>query len=241
MSVRFEQHEHVGVLIIDRPERANAIDLATGLALSEAFDRLDGDEATRVVILAATGDRAFCAGMDLDAVRAGQAADINGLPGGFAGVVRRDFPKPIIAAVEGAALGGGFEIVLACDLVVASNRARFGLPEVRLGLIAASGGLLRLPRRIPPVLATELILTGEPIDAGRALALGLINQVTPAGAAREAAFVLAEQIAAHDPRAVRASLQLARSVARGDETEAWKASTELSAWLTTVSAAEEVR
>ena len=231
MPIRREQRGRVSVLIIDRPERANAIDLDTSQELSTAFDELAADHAVRVVVLTGAGERVFCAGMDLKAVAAGQAREINGVAGGFTGLVRRELPKPIVAAVEGAAMGGGFEIALACDLVVASETARFGLPEVGHGLIAASGGLVRLPRRMPAVLAVEAILTGEPIGADRAMALGLINRVAPAGQALSIALELASTIAERDAGAVQASVSLARSVARGDESDAWRTSAELAASL----------
>ncbi|HET9123777.1 MAG TPA: enoyl-CoA hydratase-related protein [Solirubrobacteraceae bacterium] len=219
----------VTVLTINRPDRANAIDLDTALALSTAFEQLADDPAVRVVVLAGAGERVFCGGMDLGAVRAGLASQINAVPGGFAGIVRRSFPKPVVAAVEGAAIGGGFEIVLACDLAVASRTATFALPEVGHGLTAASGGLVRLPRRIPAALATELLLTGERIDAGRALALGLVNRVTDPGAVLTEALALAAAIAARPAAAVDASVALARQVARGDESEAWRRNDELAA------------
>jgi enoyl-CoA hydratase len=167
--------------------------------------------------------------MDLGAVGAGLAPQINAVPGGFAGIARRSFPKPVVAAVEGAAIGGGFEIVLACDLAVASRTATFALPEVGHGLTAASGGLVRLPRRIPAALATELLLTGERIDAERALALGLVNRVTDPGAVLTEALTLAATIAARPAAAVDASVALARQVARGDESEAWRRNDELAA------------
>ncbi|MDE3130710.1 MAG: enoyl-CoA hydratase/isomerase family protein [Acidobacteriota bacterium] len=231
MPARSEHREDICILTIDRPERANSIDLETALELSAALDQLAEDEGTRVVVLTGAGDRVFCAGMDLKAVAAGLAEEINNVPGGFAGIVRRDFPKPIIAAVEGAAIGGGFEIVLACDMVVASEQAQFGLPEVGHGLIAASGGLIRLPKRIPPALAVELLLTGEPIGSGRAQELGLVNRVVPTGTALTGALELAALIAARDPAAVRASVTLARTVARGDEAAAWASCADLAADL----------
>ena len=221
MPARIEHREDVCLLTIDRPERANSIDLETALGLSAALDELAEDERTRVVVLTGAGSRVFCAGMDLKAVQAGLARQINDVPGGFAGIVRRDFPKPIIAAVEGAAIGGGLEIVLACDMVVASELAQFGLPEVGHGLIAASGGLIRLPKRIPPALAVEMLLTGEPMSSTQARELGLVNRVVPTGTALAAALELASTVAARDPAAVRASVTLARSVARGDEEAAW--------------------
>jgi enoyl-CoA hydratase/carnithine racemase len=221
VPARSEQRDDICILTIERPERANSIDLETALELSASLDGLAQDERTRVVVLTGAGSRVFCAGMDLKAVEAGLDQEINSVPGGFAGIVRRDFPKPIIGAVEGAAIGGGFEIVLACDMVVASEQAQFGLPEVRHGLIAASGGLIRLPRRIPPALAVEMLLTGEPISSARALELGLVNRIAPTGMALASALELAQTVAARDPAAVRASVTLARSVARGDEERDW--------------------
>ena len=231
MPARSEHRGNICILTIDRPERANSIDLQTALEMSTALDGLAEDEQTRVVVLTGAGSRVFCAGMDLRAVQAGLAEEINNVPGGFAGIVRRDFPKPIIGAVEGAAIGGGFEIVLACDMVVASEQAQFGLPEVGHGLIAASGGLVRLPKRIPPALAVEMLLTGEPISSARARELGLANRVVPAGTTLEAALGLADAVAARDPRAVSASVRLARAVARGDEDAAWASCSELAEGL----------
>ncbi|HEX4421357.1 MAG TPA: enoyl-CoA hydratase-related protein [Solirubrobacteraceae bacterium] len=228
----------MAVLTIDRPDKANSIDLETALELSNALDELAADPATHVVVLTGAGDRVFCAGMDLGAVREGLAPRINAVPGGFAGLVRRSFPKPVVAAVEGAAIGGGFEIVLACDLVVASRAARFALPEVGHGLTAASGGLVRLPRRIPAALAIEMVLTGERIDADRALALGLVNRVVEPGGALPAALSLAAVIAERPAAAVNASVTLARQVARGDETEAWQMNDDLAAKVAAAAAAD---
>ena len=219
----------VAVVTIDRPDRANSIDLDTALALSTTLDELAADPGTRVVVLTGAGERVFCAGMDLGAVSEGLAPQINSVPGGFAGLVRRSFPKPVIAAVEGAAIGGGFEIVLACDLVVASRAATFALPEVGHGLTAASGGLVRLPRRIPAALAVELLLTGARLDADRALDLGLVNRLAEPGDALAQALELAATIADRPAAAVDASVTLARDVARGDETDAWRRSDELAA------------
>jgi enoyl-CoA hydratase/carnithine racemase len=161
--------------------------------------------------------------MDLKAVEAGQADAINGVSGGFAGLARRDFPKPIVAAVNGAAMGGGFEIVLACDLVVAAEHAKFGLPEVTVGLMAASGGAVRLPQRLPWPIAMEMLLLGEPLAAQRALELQLVNRVVPGPEAVGAAVELATRLAAHDPLAVEAAKRVARtSVAQG-EVAGWEA------------------
>ena len=181
MAIALEQRGRVCVLVIDRPGQANSIDLQTARQMAELLDGVADDPEIRAVVLTGAGDRVFCAGMDLGAVRDGHAAEINGLPGGFAGLVQRELPQPVIAAVNGAAIGGGFELVLACDLAITSDTARFALPEVGHGLIAASGGLVRLPRRLPPPLAVEMLLTGAPIAAARALELGLVNRVVAAG------------------------------------------------------------
>src|SRR3954453_12719352 len=199
MPVSGWQHGRVRVVVIDRPDRANAIDLETAEALAGTLDELEHDDDTWAVILTGAGERVFSAGMDLKAVQAGEADAINGVSGGFAGIVRRDFSKPIVAAVNGAAMGGGFEIVLACDLVVAAEHARFGLPEVTRGLMAASGGAVRLPQRLPWPVAMELLLLGEPLDAARALALQLVNRIVPAAEVVDAAVELAERLAPHRP------------------------------------------
>lgn len=229
MGVSYEQDGEVRIIVIDRPDRANAIDLDAARRLSETFDEAERDDATRTVVLTGAGDRVFSAGMDLGAVRDGQAAAINGVHGGFAGIVRREFPKPLIAAVNGAAMGGGFEIVLACDLVVAARNARFGLPEVTRGLLAASGGAVRLPLRLPAALALELLLVGEPIDAERGHELGLVNAVVPEGGAREAATNLAHRIGANAPLAVRVAKRVARVALTAGEDEAWMLNGELAA------------
>jgi enoyl-CoA hydratase len=160
--------------------------------------------------------------MDLKAVEAGHAPAINGVAGGFAGLVQRAFPHPLIAAVNGVAVGGGFEIVLACDLAIAAENASFGL-------MAASGGLVRLAKRLPPALALELALTGEPIDASRAFQLGLVNRVVPRGRALEEATALASRIAANAPVAVRASKQLLRFSLENADGDAWSLNSSLSA------------
>jgi enoyl-CoA hydratase/carnithine racemase len=239
MAVSDWQEGRVRVVVIDRPERANAIDLETGLALSAMFDALEADDDTWAVVLTGAGERVFSAGMDLGAVAAGQAGAINGAPGGFAGIVRREFSKPVVAAVNGAALGGGFEIVLACDLVVAGRSARFGLPEVTRGLIAASGGLVRLPERLPWALAMQHILLGEPLTADEALAHGLVNQVVDDPDVVPAAVALAERICANGPLAVRASKSIARTAVAQGQAAAWQINDELAPTITTSQDAAE--
>jgi enoyl-CoA hydratase/carnithine racemase len=238
MGVQCEQDEHVSIVTIDRAHRANSIDLETAQQLSLIFDELEHDERVRAVVLTGAGDRIFCAGMDLGAVEAGQAAAINGVAGGFAGIVRRDFPKPLIAAVNGAALGGGFEIVLACDLAVAAANARFGLPEVGLGLFAASGGAVRIALRLPSALALEYLLLGDAIDAQRALELGLVNRIVAEGAARDGAVELAHRISRNAPLAVQAAKQIARTAMTAGEGQAWALNDQLA---NRVTASEDAR
>lgn len=229
MPVLRERRDAVEILTIDREKAANAIDLETSRALADAFDELESDEQARAAVITGAGDRVFCAGMDLTAVRDGTAPAINRVSGGFAGIVRRDFPLPLVAAVNGAAVGGGFEIVLACDLVVAAEHATFGLPEVKRGLFAASGGLVRLARRISPPVAFELVFTGDTIDAQRAERLGLVNRVVGRGRALETALRLAQQIAQNAPLALRASKQLLRSSLNFPEDELWELNAKLAA------------
>src|SRR5215203_580777 len=191
MPVSGWQQGRVRVVVIDRPDRANSIDLETAEALAAAFDEIERDDDTWAVVLTGAGERVFSAGMDLKAVAAGQADQINSVAGGFAGLVRRDFPKPIVAAVNGAAMGGGFEIVLACDLVVAAEHARFGLPEVTVGLMAASGGAVRLTANGPlAVQASKRVARATLADgeaAGWQLNAELAAAVTGSEDAAEAA------------------------------------------------------
>jgi enoyl-CoA hydratase/carnithine racemase len=192
--------------------------------ITAALDDLEADDDAWVVVLTGSGDRAFCAGMDLKAFANGEGASIIGRTGGFAGIAKRRFPKPIIAAVNGAALAGGCEIVLACDLVVAADHAVFGIPEVKRGLLASGGGLIRLPTLLPRAIALELALTGDPIDAGRALQLGLVNRVTPLADLMAAALALADRIAENAPLSVRRSKEVIRSIDGLTEAEAWDVS-----------------
>lgn len=230
MPLERSRQDHVELIVINRPEAANSIDLETGEQLAAAFDELQEDPEVRAVVLTGAGERAFCAGMDLKAVQAGLADRINGVSGGFGGLVRRaDFRHPVVAAVNGTAVGGGFELMLACDIVVAAEEALFGLPEVRQGLMAASGGLVRLTKRIPAPVALELALTGERIDAGRAYELGLVNRVVPRSAVLEEAMSLAVKVAGNAPVAVRASKRLLRFALEGDDAASWELNNELSA------------
>ncbi len=205
------RHEVVGttlLITLDRP-KANAVDVTTSLALYDAFARLRDDPALRVGVLTGTG-RFFSAGWDLKAAAAGEAVNADHGPGGFAGLTELwDLDKPVIGAVNGLAVGGGFELALACDLLVAAEEARFALTEVTLGLVPDSGGLLRLPDRLPRALATELLLTGRWLDATEAGRWGLVNRVVPAGDVLR----LAAEIAAGAPLAVAAVKAVLRATA----------------------------
>jgi enoyl-CoA hydratase/carnithine racemase len=216
-----ERRGHVEILTINRPEARNAINGAVSKAMGAALDELAEDPEVWVVVLTGSGDKAFSAGMDLKAFAAGEGAAIIDAPGGLGGIVKREFEKPLIAAVNGSALAGGCEIMLSCDLVVAADHALFGIPEVQRGLMAGAGGLLRLPRRLPLAVAMELALTGDPIDARRALELGLVNRVVPADRLMEETLVLAERIAANAPLAVRYSKQVMRQAGELTDEQAW--------------------
>jgi enoyl-CoA hydratase len=217
-----ERRGHVEILTINRPDARNAINGAVSAAMSAALDELTDDPDVWVVVLTGAGEKAFSAGMDLKAFAAGEGAAVMNPSGGFGGIARRRFPKPVIAAVNGSALAGGLEIVLSCDLVVAADHATFGIPEVKRGLIAGAGGLFRLPRRIPLAVALELALTGDPIDAARAHQLGLVNQVVARARLMEEALVLAERIAENAPLAVRYSKSVMLGALGADEAEGWR-------------------
>lgn len=201
----------VMVIAINRPEVRNAVDLATTEALAAALDELDARDDVVVGILTGSGGY-FCAGMDLKAFARGERPVIKGR--GFGGLTEAPPQKPLIAAVEGVAFGGGFELALACDLIVAASDSKFGLPEVKRGLLAAGGGVLRLPRRLPYHLAMELILTGATFTAAQAQTWGLVSRIAAPGSALSRARELAAEIAANGPLAVRASKYL---VTQSDE------------------------
>jgi enoyl-CoA hydratase/carnithine racemase len=216
-----ERRGHVEILTLNRPEARNAINGGVSKAMSGIMDELTDDTDCWVVVITGSGEKAFCAGMDLKAFSSGEGGDIIGASGGFAGLTMRDFPKPIIAAVNGSALAGGFEIMLSCDLVVAAEHATFGIPEAKRGLIAGAGGLIRMPKRLPMAIALELAMTGDPIDAERAHALGLVNKVVPAADLLTEALALAERIAANAPLAVRYSKSVMKRAAEVPESEGW--------------------
>jgi enoyl-CoA hydratase len=204
-EVRVERQEAVLVVTIDRPAVKNAINTAAAQLIGAAMDRLDEDATLFVGVITGAGG-VFSAGMDLKAFLAGEKPHVPGR--GFAGIVERPPSTPLIAAVEGPALAGGFEIALACDLIVAGEGAAFGLPEVKRGLIAGGGGLLRLPRKAGLPKATEWALTGDRIPAAEAHAAGVVNRLVPDGQALPAALELAEKIAANAPLAVQATRRI---------------------------------
>jgi enoyl-CoA hydratase/carnithine racemase len=206
-SIRLDVRDLVATITLDRPQVRNAIDLPTAIALENAIDEAEQNQDVRAIVLAATGP-VFSAGMDLKALTATGDRPITKRRGAF-GIAAQPPEKPMIAAVQGKALGGGLEIALTADLIVASEDAEFGLPEVRRGLLAGAGGVLRLPRRIPRNVALEMIMTGTPISAQRAYELGLVNRVVPSGQALDVAQTLAQEIALNAPLAVRMSKWIA--------------------------------
>jgi len=196
-----EVRDGVLIVTINRPEAKNAMNKAAAEGIAAAMDRLDADDDLRVGILTGAGGT-FCSGMDLKGFLRGESPSVEGR--GFGGVVQAPPKKPLIAAVEGYALAGGLELMIACDLVVANAGAKFGIPEAKRGLVAAAGGVMMLPDQIPERIAMELALTGEFIDAQRAYELGLINKVVE-GSALDGALELAKKIVANGPLAVRVS------------------------------------
>lgn len=212
-----ERRGAVLIVTINRPRARNAINNAVAEGIAAAMDTLDGDPELSVGVLTGA-EGTFCSGMDLKAFVRGETPHVAGR--GFAGLTFAPPRKPLIAAVEGWALAGGCEIVLACDLVVAAETAKFGIPEVKRGLAAAAGGLFRLPVRIPYHVAMEMILTGEHIEAPRGYELGLVNKVTPTGGALDAALDLAHKIAANGPLAVVASKAVVRQANGWSDEEA---------------------
>ncbi len=201
-EVLTSQDNGILVITLNRPKARNAANRALAEGVAAAIDELDGNEDLRVAILTGAGGT-FCSGMDLKAFVTGEMPHIAGR--GFAGLTESSPRKPLIAAVEGYALAGGLELAISCDMIVAADDAKFGIPEVKRGLAAAAGGLMKLPRQVPPRIAMELALTGDFIDAQRALEIGLINKVVPSGSALDGAKELASRIAANGPMAVAAS------------------------------------
>jgi len=218
-AVRLQVIDEVLVVTLDRP-KANAIDVATSRALYGAFQRLEDDPSLRVAVLTGAGDRFFSAGWDLKAAAAGEAVDADHGPGGFGGLTELfGRTKPVLAAVNGLALGGGLELALAADLIVIAEHAELALPEVGLGVVADSGGLLRLPRRLPDVVAREMLLTGRRMSAAEAGRWGLVNRVVVGRDLMGAALDLAAKICAGAPLAVAAIEEVLAATAAMDVQE----------------------
>ncbi|MGY1805373.1 crotonase/enoyl-CoA hydratase family protein [Blastococcus sp. SYSU D00922] len=218
-EVLVERRGAVQVITINRPQARNALNAAVAQAVAAAVDELDASNELRAGVLTGAGGF-FSAGMDLKAFLRGETPAIEGR--GLCGITRTPPRKPLVAAVEGGALAGGFELVLACDLVVAGRSARFGVPEVKRSLVAAGGAALLLPQRVPRAVALELLLTGDPIDAGRAEAVGLVNRVVDDGAALDAAVEFAAAVAANGPLAVAATKEVVLSAPSWSPDEAWE-------------------
>ena len=224
-EVLVERRGGVQVITINRPQAKNALNAAVAQGIAAAVDELDEDDSLRVGVLTGAGGT-FCSGMDLKAFLTGELPIVEGR--GLGGITQAVPRKPLIAAVEGWALAGGFELLLACDLVVAAETARFGVPEVKRGLVAGAGAAFLLARRVPQAIALEMLLTGEPVSAQRAAEVGLVNRLAPEGGALDAAIALAEVIAANGPLAVAVSKQIARSTFDWTIEQGWQTQGELS-------------
>lgn len=218
-EIHVERNGRVLIVIIDRPKSRNAIDRATSEAIAAAMDRLDADESVNVGIITGAGGH-FCSGMDLKAFSNGERVELPGR--GLAGIIETPPKKPLIAAVEGYALAGGCEIALACDLIVASEAATFGITEVRRGLIAGSGGLVRLPQRMPRQIAMEYALTGRLLPAAEAARWGLVNRLCTPGEALSGALALAEEIAANAPLAVAMTKRIVSEAQTWPSEQTWQ-------------------
>ena len=216
--VTTERRGAVLVITLDRPEARNAVNRAVSLEMAEALDTFETDQSLVVAVITGSGG-SFCSGMDLKAFAAGERPEIEGR--GFAAITERPPAKPVIAAVEGFALAGGCELALACDLIVAAETAEFGLPEATLGLVAGSGGLVRLPQRIPRQIALELAITGRRFTATDAHRWGLVNRLASAGEALDVALQLAEEITANGPLAVQMTKRIISESASWPADEVW--------------------
>ena len=223
-EVVVERRGAVQVITINRPQARNALNATVAAGVAEAVDELDASDELRVGVLTGAGGT-FSAGMDLKAFLSGESPGIEGR--GLCGITMTPPRKPLIGAVEGWALAGGFELLLACDLVVAARTARFGVPEVTRSLVAGAGGALLLPRRIPRAFALEMLLTGAPVDAERAAQIGLVNRVVAEGEALDAAVELADLIAANGPLGVAATKQIVRCSPDWTAEESWRRQTEI--------------
>jgi len=217
-AVLLERRERILIITLNRPEARNAVNAALAAGVAAAMDELDDDPDLSIGVMTGAG-KGFCSGMDLRAFVSGErpwAGDR-----GFAGITQRASVKPLIAAIEGFAVAGGLEVALSCDLIVAARGARLGIPEVKRSLVASGGALLRLPRTLPRNVAMEMAMTGDPIDAERAHALGLVNRLTEPGGALEGALELAAAIAENGPLALAASKQILTESVDWPESEFW--------------------
>jgi enoyl-CoA hydratase len=223
-AVLTERRDNVLVITLNRPEARNAVNLALAEGIAAGLDELDADDGLSVGVITGAGG-GFCAGMDLKAFVTGERPWVGDR--GFAGIVQRASRKPLIAAIEGFAVAGGFEVALACDLIVASTGAKLGIPEVKRSLVAAGGALLRLPQRMPYGLAMELALTGDTITAERAAELGVVNRVADKGAALDTALELAAAISKNAPLALAATKEVLQRQRDWSEEEFWARQGEL--------------
>jgi enoyl-CoA hydratase len=220
---------HIGLVRLNRPDKRNAVNGDVASAMDWIVKATESDPDVRVVILGSTSDGAFSAGADLAEISKGRGHMLSTPDGGFGGLVTARREKPWVAAVNAPALAGGCELALSCDMIVAAETARFGLPEVKRGLFAGAGGVFRLTRRLPASIAFELIATGDPIDAPRAHSLGLVNRCVPAAQVMAEALALANAIAVNAPLSVRESLKVARASFDHPESELWQISRRTSA------------
>ena len=225
MPVDYEKRGPLAIITINRPEARNAVNGEVAAGIEAGIDQLEDDDEVWVGILTGVPP-VFCAGADLKEINAGNAGALQTKRGGFGGITTRERTKPIIAAVDGPALAGGTEIVLSCDLVVASNTATFGIPEVKRSLVAGAGGLFRLGRKIPINIAMECTLTGDPISADRAHHFGLVNELVEPGEALGAAVELADRICANAPVAVRESRKIVIEATNAPDEVGWRMSVE---------------
>lgn len=222
---------HIALARLNRPDKRNAVNGDVAAAMDWIVKETERDEAIRVCILTSSTPGFFCAGADLSEISKGRGQLLSTPDGGFAGFVRQPREKPWIAAVVGAGLAGGCELALSCDMIVASDDARFGLPEVKRGLYAGAGGVFRLPRRLPAAIAFELIATGDPIPSERAYQLGLVNRRVPADQVEAEAIALAKAISVNAPLSVRESLKVARMSYDHPEADLWPLSQKVSAMV----------
>ncbi len=244
-AVLTERLGHILLVTLNRPQAHNAVNAAVHCGVGEALEAAAADDEIRVVVITGAGERTFCAGADLVAIARGEAlepADERRRAWGFAGIAAHPISKPVIAAVNGSAFGGGLEIILSCDLVVAADHARFGLPEVKVGLFAAAAGAFRIVEQLPAKIAMEHLLTGDPFDAETALRHGFANRVVPATDVLTTALALAERICRNAPLSVQASKRVALGMIdgkiAGDEMKWQRNSAELAQLLESADAKE---